>query len=81
VLNTSSYDEVMKVSAVDAFETSRKLASLEGIFCGISAGANVFAALQLAKRPENKGKMIVTVICDTGERYLSTPLFAIENEK
>jgi len=81
VLNTSSYDEIIKVSAVDAFDTARKLASLEGIFCGISAGANVYAALQLARRPENKGKMIVTIICDTGERYLSTPLFAIDNEK
>lgn len=81
VLNTSSYDEVFKVSAADSFETVRKLASLEGIFCGISAGANVYAAIQIAKRPENKGKMIVTIICDTGERYLSTPLFAYENEK
>jgi cysteine synthase A len=81
VLNTSSYDEVLTVSAADSFETARKLATLEGIFCGISSGANVFAALQLAKRPENKGKMIVTIICDTGERYLSTPLFAFENEK
>ena len=81
VLNTSSYDEIFKVSAADSFETARKLASLEGIFCGISAGGNVYAALQLAKRPENKGKMIVTIICDTGERYLSTPLFAFEIER
>jgi cysteine synthase A len=81
VLNTSCYDEIIQVSALDSFETARKLASLEGIFCGMSAGANVFAAIQLAKRPENKGKMIVTIICDTGERYLSTPLFAYENEK
>lgn len=81
VLNTASYDEIFKVSAVDSFETARKLASLEGVFCGISSGANVYAAIQIAKRPENKGKMIVTVICDTGERYLSTPLFAYENEK
>jgi len=81
VLNTTSYDEIIKVSAADAFDTTRKLAGLEGIFCGISAGANVFAALQLARRPENKGKMIVTIICDTGERYLSTPLFTIDNEK
>jgi len=80
VLNTSSYDEVFKVSAADSFETTRKLASLEGIFCGMSSGANVYTALQIAKRPENKGKMIVTIICDTGERYLSTPLFAYENE-
>ena len=81
VLNTASYDEIFKVSAADSFDTARKLASLEGIFCGISSGGNVYAALQLAKRPENKGKMIVTIICDTGERYLSTPLFAFENER
>jgi cysteine synthase A len=81
VLNTSSYDEVFKVSAADSFEMARKLASLEGIFCGMSSGANVYTALQIAKRPENKGKMIVTIICDTGERYLSTPLFAYDNEK
>ena len=81
VLNTSSYDEVYKVSASDSFETARKLARLEGIFCGISSGGNVYAALQIAKRPENKGKMIVTIICDTGERYLSTPLFTYDNEK
>ena len=81
VMNTSSYDEIIKVSAADSFETARRLASIEGIFCGISSGGNVYAALQLAKRPENKGKMIVTIICDTGERYLSTPLFAFDNEK
>ena len=80
VLNTACYDEIIQVSAADAFETVRKLASMEGIFCGISAGGNVFAALQMAKRDENKGKMIVTIICDTGERYLSTPLFAYDNE-
>ena len=81
ILNTSSYDEIYKVSASDSFETARKLARLEGIFCGISSGGNVYAAMQIAKRPENKGKMIVTIICDTGERYLSTPLFAYDNEK
>jgi cysteine synthase len=81
VLNTKSYNEIFQVSAADSMETARKLASLEGIFCGISSGANVFAAIQIARRPENKGKMIVTIICDTGERYLSTPLFALENEK
>jgi cysteine synthase A len=81
VMNTSSYDEVFKVSAKDSFETARILASLEGIFCGMSAGANVYTALQIAKRPENKGKMIVTIICDTGERYLSTPLFANGNDR
>ena len=81
VLNTASYDEIFQVTAEDSFDTARKLASLEGIFCGISAGGNVYAALQIAKRPENKGKTIVTIICDTGERYLSTPLFTYDNEK
>ena len=81
VLNTSSYDEIIKVSAAESFDTARRLAFLEGIFCGISSGGNVFAALQVAKRPENRGKMIVTIICDTGERYLSTPLYAFDNEK
>jgi len=75
VLNTEIIDEVFKVGNNDAFECARQLALEEGILCGISAGANVYAALQIAKRPENKGKTIVTIICDTGERYLSTPLF------
>jgi cysteine synthase A len=75
VLNTQIIDEVFKVGNNDAFECARQLAREEGILCGMSAGANVLAALQIAKRPENKGKTIVTVICDTGERYLSTPLF------
>ena len=68
-------DEIIKVKHDDAGETSRLLAKEEGILAGISSGANVWAALQVAKRPENKGKTIVTVICDTGERYLSTWLF------
>jgi cysteine synthase A len=68
-------DEVIRVKHEDAGETSRRLAKEEGILAGISSGANVWAALQVAKRPENKGKTIVTVICDTGERYLSTWLF------
>ena len=67
-------DEIVTVSNEDAFETARRVARDEGILCGISSGANVWAALQVAKRPENKGKLVVTVICDTGERYLSTPL-------
>ena len=75
VLNTEIIDEIVTVKAEDAFETSRRLAKEEGILCGISAGANVWAAVQVAKRPENSGKTIVTIICDTGERYLSTPLF------
>ena len=74
VLNTDILDEIVTVTVEQAFETSRKLASREGILCGISAGANVWAALQVAARPENRGKQVVTVICDTGERYLSTEL-------
>ena len=75
VLDTAVYDEVIQVSAEDAFETSRRLASEEGVLTGISAGANAWAARELAQRPENAGKVIVTIICDTGERYLSTALF------
>jgi len=76
VLNTAVYDEVITCTADDAFATSRQLAQKEGILVGISAGANVWAAVQLARRPENAGKTIVTFLCDTGERYLTTPLFA-----
>jgi len=78
VLNTYIIDEIIKANADDAFETSRQLGSQEGILCGISAGANVWAALQVAARPENEGKKVVTVVCDTGERYLSTPLMTDE---
>ena len=78
ILNTELIDEVIKMQDEDALATAKRLMTEEGILCGISAGANVHAALQLAKRPENKGKRIVTVICDTGERYLSTALFAEE---
>jgi cysteine synthase A len=76
ILNTKSYDEVIRVTDADAIATARRLAREEGMLVGISAGANVFAALQLAKRPEFKGKTIVTVGCDTGERYLSNPVFS-----
>jgi cysteine synthase A len=76
VLNTAVYDEVLRCSAEDAFETSRRLARQEGILVGISAGANVWGALQVAQRPESAGKTIVTFLCDTGERYLTTALFA-----
>jgi cysteine synthase A len=76
VLNTEIIDEIYPVENEDAFEYARRLAIEEGIFCGMSSGANVYAALQIAKRPENKGKTIVTIICDTGERYLSTTLFS-----
>ena len=75
VLDTGVYDEVIQATAEDAFEVSRRLAKEEGVLTGISAGANVWAAMQLASRPENAGKVIVTIICDTGERYLSTALF------
>lgn len=75
VLKTDLIDEVVKVADKDAIMTAKSLAVNEGIFCGISAGANAFAAIELAQRPENKDKTIVTVICDTGERYLSTALF------
>jgi len=66
---------ILTVKGADAIKTSRLLAKKEGIMCGISSGANVFAALELAKRPENKGKKIVAIICDFGERYISTELF------
>jgi len=75
ILNRSVIDEILTVSKEDAFAMARRLAREEGILAGISAGANVWAAVQVARKPENAGKVIVTVICDTGERYLSTPLF------
>lgn len=74
-LDTTLIDEVMPIRAEDAGATARRLAREEGILCGISAGGNVWAALEQARRPENKGKLIVTIVCDTGERYLSTWLF------
>jgi cysteine synthase A len=76
VLNTKIIDEVIRVSNDDAFTTARRLAREEGILCGISSGAAVWAALQVAARPENSGKKIVVIIPDTGERYLSTDLLA-----
>lgn len=75
-LNTSIYDEIIAVENEDAFETGKKIARSEGILVGISSGAAVWAARELAKRPENKGKTIVVLLPDTGERYLSTPMFA-----
>jgi cysteine synthase A len=76
VLDEKAYDEVLTVGGDDAFATARALAREEGILVGISAGANVWAAAQLARRDGMRGKVIVTILCDTGERYLSTPLFA-----
>lgn len=75
-LNTDIYDEIFPVQNEDAFATGRALARGEGVLVGISSGAAVFAAAQLAKRPENTGKVIVALLPDTGERYLSTPMFA-----
>ena len=75
-LNTNIYDEVIKVENEDAFKTSREIARKEGFLVGISSGAATFAATELAKRPENKGKTIVVLLPDTGERYLSTTLFS-----
>jgi cysteine synthase A len=76
VLDTKVYDEVVRVTDADAIATARRLAREEGMLVGISAGANIWAALQIAARPESKGKLIVTVGCDTGERYLSNPVFS-----
>lgn len=81
VLNTAVIDEIVRVKNEDAFETSRLLARTEGLLVGISSGAAAWAALQLALRPENKGKKIVVVLPDTGERYLSTSLYQFENEE
>ena len=75
-LNTGIYDEIITVENDDAFKTGRALAHTEGLLVGISSGAAVWAASQLAKRPENKGKIIVALLPDTGERYLSTPMFS-----
>ena len=75
VLDTRVYDEVFPVSSEDAFSTGRLIGRKEGILVGISSGAAAYAAIQLAKRPENKGKTIVVLLPDTGDRYLSTPLF------
>ena len=76
VLNTKVYDEIIPVTNEDAFETGRLIGKSEGVLVGISSGAAAWAAIQLAKRPENKGKNIVVLLPDTGDRYLSTPLFA-----
>ncbi len=75
-LDTKIYDEIITVENDDAFETGRALARRDGLLVGISSGAAVFAAAELAKRPENKGKIIVAILPDTGDRYLSTPMFS-----
>lgn len=76
VLNTEIYDEIIRVTNEDAFSAGRELSRTEGLLTGISSGAALWAATELAKRPENKGKIIVALLPDTGERYLSTPLFS-----
>ena len=76
VLNTKIYEEVIRVTDADAIATTRRTAREEGMLVGISSGANIWAALQVAARPESKGKLIVTIAADTGERYLSNPVFA-----
>lgn len=76
VLNTAIYDEIIAVSNEDAFETGRLIGKSEGVLVGISSGAAAWAAIKLAQRPENEGKTIVVLLPDTGDRYLSTPLFA-----
>ncbi len=75
-LNTNIYDEIITVENEDAFATGRALARKEGLLVGISSGAAVFAAAEIAKRPEQKGNRIVALLPDTGERYLSTPMFS-----
>ena len=75
-LNTNIYDEIIPVENDDAFKTGRAIARKEGVLIGISSGAAVYAATVLAQRPENKGKTIVALLPDTGDRYLSTPLFS-----
>ena len=78
VLNTSVYDEIIKVSNEDAFAAGRAIAVEEGVLVGISSGAALHAATELARRPENKGKTIVALLPDSGDRYLSTALFSAE---
>ena len=76
VLNTNIYDEIIPVTNDDAFAVGRLIGKKEGVLVGISSGAAAYVAIELAKRPENEGKTIVVLLPDTGDRYLSTPLFA-----
>ena len=76
VLDTKIYDEIIKVADADAFATGKLMGRKEGVLVGISSGAALWAAIEIAKRPENKGKNIVVLLPDTGDRYLSTALFA-----
>ena len=76
VLDTKIYDEIIPVANEDAFATGKLIGKSEGVLVGISSGAAVWAAIELAKKPENEGKTIVVLLPDTGDRYLSTPLFA-----
>lgn len=80
VLNRGIYDEIIRITNDEALETSRMIAKNEGLLVGISSGANVAAARKIAQRPENKGKTIVTILCDTGERYLSTELYEFPSD-
>jgi cysteine synthase len=75
VLNRGIIDEIVQVTNQDAMDTARQLASKEGMFVGISSGAAMWAAIQVSKRPESKGKTIVVILPDTGERYISTDMF------
>ena len=76
ILDTKIYDEIVKVTNEDAFATGRLMGRREGVLVGISSGAALWAAIEVAKRPENEGKTVVVLMPDTGDRYLSTPLFA-----
>jgi cysteine synthase A len=75
VLNTEIYDEIFKVRSEEAYSTAQRLAAREGLLVGISSGAAAFAAAQIARRPELEGKTVVVLLPDTGDRYLSTPLY------
>ena len=79
VLDADIYDEIIQVANEDAFEAGRAIAAKEGVLVGISSGAALHAAAELAKRPENKGKVIVALLPDSGDRYLSTPLFSTKD--